>query len=184
MGLLLKDPLHDEFAFLALGYVPYGGADAGEVVAIARAIGDGDDSAYYDAWTAAADRLVEDGDAYLSKDQRRSAREFYLHATSFYSFSYRPLFGEPVDPRLQAAFRKQMATFDKAVALSEPLIERLQIPFEGTTLPGYLIRAVGHAIAADADAQDDAGVLIDGRVEVFALRLAAFGSQHGEGILD
>ncbi len=111
--------------------------------AICRVIGDGDDSAYYDAWTGAADRLVEEGDTCLSKGQRRSAREFYLRATSFYSFSYRPLFGEPVDPRLPAAFRKQMAAFDKAVALSEPRIERLQIPFEGTTLPGYLMRSAG-----------------------------------------
>ncbi len=92
----------------------------------------------------AADRLVEEGDTCLSKGQRRSARECYLRATSFYSFSYRPLFGEPVDPRLPAAFRKQMAAFDKAMALSQPPIERLQIPFEGTTLPGYLMRAVGH----------------------------------------
>jgi len=144
MGLLLKDPLHDQFACWALGYAPYGGADAGEVVAIARVIADGDDSAYYDAWTAAADRLVEEGDACLGKGQRRSAREFYLHAASFFSFSYRPLFGEPVDPRLPAAFRKQMNAFDKAMTLSEPLIERLQIPFESTTLPGYLMRAIGH----------------------------------------
>src|SRR5271166_4269138 len=68
MGLLLKDPLHDQFACWALGYAPYGGADAGEVVAIARVIADGDDSAYYDAWTAAADRLVEEGDACLGKE--------------------------------------------------------------------------------------------------------------------
>src|SRR4051794_19241513 len=83
MGFLLKDPLHDGFASWALGYAPYGGTDPGEVVAIARAIGDGDDSAYYVSWTAAADRLVAEGDHCLSKGQRRSAREAYLHAASF-----------------------------------------------------------------------------------------------------
>jgi hypothetical protein len=108
MGLLLRDPLHDGFASWAVGYAPYGGADPGEVVAIASAIGDGDDSAYYAAWRAAADHHLEEGDACLSKGQRRSAREFYLRAASFYSFSYRPLFGEPIDPRLPAAFRKQV----------------------------------------------------------------------------
>ena len=144
MGLLLKDPLHDGFASWALGYAPYGGADPGEIVAIVRAIGDGDDSAWYDAWTATANRLVEQGAACIGRAQRRSAREFYLHAASFYSFSYRPLFGEPIDARLTAAFRKQMAAFDRAMALSNPPIERLQIPFEGTTLPGYLMRAVRH----------------------------------------
>ena len=82
-----EDPLYDGFASWALGYAPYGGTDPGEVIAICRAIGDGDDSAYYDAWTGAAARLVEEGDTCLSKGQRRSAREFYLHATSFYSFA-------------------------------------------------------------------------------------------------
>jgi hypothetical protein len=152
MGLLLNDPLHDGFACWALGYAPYGGADPGEIVAITHAIGDGDDGAYHDAWTAAADRLVEEGDACFHKGRRRSAREFHLRAASFYGFAYRPLFGEPVDPRLRDAFRKQVAAFDKATALSEPAIERLEIPFEDTTLPGYLMRAVGHKGApASAD---------------------------------
>src|SRR5579875_2270094 len=143
MGLLLKDPLLDGFACWALGYAPYGGADPGEIVAICAAIGDRDDSAWHAAWTEPADRQIEQADACLGKGQRQSAREFYLHAASFYSFSYRPLFGEPVDPRLRVAFRKQMAAFDNAMDLSVPAIERLQIPFEHTTLPGYLMRAVG-----------------------------------------
>ena len=58
MGLIFKDPLHDEFGTLPLAYIPYGGADFGEVAAVGRAVGDGDDSAFYDAWVGAAKRLA------------------------------------------------------------------------------------------------------------------------------
>ena len=58
MGLLFKDDLHDEFGTWPLGYIPYGGADFGEVRAVAAAVGDGDDEAFCDAWCAAADRLA------------------------------------------------------------------------------------------------------------------------------
>ena len=58
MGLLFKNDLHDEFGTWPLGYIPYGGADFGEVRAVADAVGDGDDAAFCDAWCAAGDRLA------------------------------------------------------------------------------------------------------------------------------
>ena len=45
MGLIFKDDLHNEFGTWPLAYIPYGGADFGEVAAVARAVGEGDDSA-------------------------------------------------------------------------------------------------------------------------------------------
>ena len=65
MGLIFKDQLHDEFGTLPLAYIPYGGADFGEVAAVGLAVGDGDDSAFYDAWVGAAKRLA--GEAQRSR---------------------------------------------------------------------------------------------------------------------
>lgn len=59
MGILFKDELHDAFGTWPLGYIPFGGADFGEVLAVARTVGEGDNDAYYRAWTAAGDRLAE-----------------------------------------------------------------------------------------------------------------------------
>ena len=42
-----------------------------------------------------------------------------------------------------AAFRAQIAAFDKGLALLPVPAEPLAIPFEGTALPGYLLRAEG-----------------------------------------
>jgi predicted alpha/beta-fold hydrolase len=143
MGVVFKDDFLDGFGTWALGYIPYGGADLGEVQAVAQAVGDGDESAFYAAWIAAADRMTAEADSALAKGHRNSARELLLRASTFYVGSYHPLYGDPVDPRLLAAFRKQVAALDKALALSDAPIQPLRIPFGDVTMPAYLVPAAG-----------------------------------------
>ena len=38
MGLLFKDDLLDEFGSWPIAYIPYGGADFGEIAAVAKAV--------------------------------------------------------------------------------------------------------------------------------------------------
>jgi hypothetical protein len=97
--------------------MPYGGADFGEVWAVAEAIGDGDDAAYYDAWNTAGDRLTAEADKVLGKGHVASARALYLRASAFYATSFHPVYGAPVDPRLLAAFRKQVEALDAGFVL-------------------------------------------------------------------
>ncbi len=141
---LFKDELHDDFGTWPLGYIPYGGADFGEVAAVAEAIGDGDDAAFHAAWMAAGDRMLAEAGDVLARGHRGSARELFLRASVAYGASYHPLFGTPVDPRLLSAFRKQIDAFDKGLALGDPPVLPLRIPFEGTSLPAYFVPAVGH----------------------------------------
>jgi Alpha/beta hydrolase family len=144
MGLIFKDQLHNEFGSC---YIPYGGADFGEIAAIALAVGDGDDSTFYDAWVEAAGRLAGEAQTLADRGRRTSARELFLKASCCYGISYRPLFGRPVDPRLVAAFRKQIDAFDKGLALRDHPAKPVRIPFERTLLPAYLIPAVGYETA-------------------------------------
>ncbi len=46
MGLIFKDEQLNEFGCWALAYIPYGGADFGEIVAVAGEVGQGDDSGF------------------------------------------------------------------------------------------------------------------------------------------
>jgi dienelactone hydrolase len=140
---LFRDELHEDFGTWPVAYIPYGGADFGEVQAIAEAIGDGDDSAYYDAWTAAAGRLSTEADDALARGHITSARALYLKASAFYGASFHPIYGAPVDPRLTAAFARQMAAFDKGLALGPNPVAPLAIPFGQTPLPAYFIPAEG-----------------------------------------
>jgi alpha-beta hydrolase superfamily lysophospholipase len=143
--MLFKDPLHDDFGTWPLAYIPYGGADFGEIEAVARAVGDGDDASFHGAWNEAAERLTNEATASLANGHRASARDLYLRASVFHAASCHPLYGEPVDPRLLSAFRRQVEAFDKGLALSDPPVEPLAIPFADTPLPAYLLPASGRA---------------------------------------
>lgn len=143
MSMLFKNELHEDFGTWPLAYIPYGGADFGEVRAVAEAIGDGDDTAFHEAWISAADRLKGEAEAALAGGHSVSARELYLRASAFYAASYHPLYGAPVDPRLLAAFRKQTDALNRGLALSARPIKPLSIPFGDTPMPGYFIPAQG-----------------------------------------
>jgi hypothetical protein len=141
--MLFDNAFHDEFGTWPLAYIPYGGADFGEIAAVARAVRGGDDGAYYAAWVDAGDRLSREAEAALAKGHRTSARELLLRSSCFYATAYHPLYGEPVDPRLVAAFRKQVAALDAGLALSRAPVAPARIPFEGGSMPAYLIPAAG-----------------------------------------
>lgn len=148
MTRLFRGELHEDFGTWPVAYIPYGGADFGEIQAIAATIGDGDDSAYYEAWNAAGDRLSAEADAARGKGHVASACAFYLKASAFYGASFHPLYGAPVDPRLTAAFRKEMAAFDKGLALGPRPVAPVAIPFGQTPLPAYFIPAEGFEAGA------------------------------------
>ncbi|MBR0649656.1 alpha/beta fold hydrolase [Roseomonas terrae] len=143
MATLFKDEFLNELGCWPLAYIPYGGADVGEVEAVADAVGDGGDDAFYDAFIAAGARMAAEAETCLSKGHRQSARELYLRASVFFGASYHPLYGKPVDPRLLAGFGRQIEAMDKGLALFDPPILPQRIPFRGAAMPAYLIPAVG-----------------------------------------
>ena len=140
-----SDPVHEEFANLILGFAPYGGGDVGEIQQLGLEVKAGDDDSFFDAFAGLARRRIEEGDAASAKGHRDSAYDCWLRASSFLGMAYHPIYGTPVDPRLVDALHLQMDTFDKAMALLDPPGEKLAITYEGTTLPGYFVRAPGHA---------------------------------------
>lgn len=147
MGLLFKDDMLDEFGSMPLGFAPYGGADFGEVRAVAQAVGDGDVAAFVAAWTGAGERLAGEAEAALAAGHPGSARELFLRASVHYGAALRPIFGAPADPRLVAAYGSQMALFDRAMALGTPPAAPFDIPFDGARMRAYLFPADGAAEA-------------------------------------
>lgn len=115
MAVLFSNEFHDAFGTWPLAYIPYGGADFGELQAVARAVGDGDDGAFHAAFVAAGDRIAEEAEATLAAGHRVSARDLFLRASVFYCASLHPLYGAPVAP--------------------------VRIPFEGAAMTAYLLPA-------------------------------------------
>lgn len=142
MVALFRNDLHNDFVW-ALGYIPFGGADFGEIQAVAEAVGDGDDAAFHETWVKGGARLTAEADALMAAGHVASARDVYFRASTFYGSSFRPLYGTPVDSRLLAAFRRQMAAFDKGLSLGPHPTAPVAIPFGDTPLPGYFIPAQG-----------------------------------------
>ena len=142
-GQLFSDEFHNEFGTWMLGYTPYGGGDYGDVAAVAAAVGDGDDTAFYDAWVAAGDRWGADAAAAESAGHRGSASDLYLRASAAYASAYHPIYGTPVDPRLLEAYRRQVAAFDDGMRLRTVPVRAVDIPFEGARMRSYLLPAEG-----------------------------------------
>lgn len=145
MSQLFSDALHEQLGTWPLAYIPYGGADFGEIRRIAQVVGQGGDDAFHDAWTDAADRLIDEARAAEVGGHRASARECYLRAACFYGKAFHPLFGSPVDPRVIAASRRQIQAFDQGLAMGDDPVQSVRIPWAAASMLAYVIPAQGRA---------------------------------------
>ena len=77
MTVLFKNDFLDDFGQWPLAYTPYGGADFGELQAIAATVGDGGVDEYYAAFTGMAGRLAAEADA-AAKAESGSAEQVFV----------------------------------------------------------------------------------------------------------
>lgn len=137
MGLLMADDLFDAQAVRAMAHSVYGGADVGECVTTAARITKTDGALWFEEWFATAERVRAIAEASAAAGDETSAREAYLRASNYYRTAGIFLMGAPVDERLVRSHHLQTETFRRAAALMPLAPEVLEIPYEGTTLPGY-----------------------------------------------
>lgn len=129
----------------AFGAAEYGGALFGEVLAAASRIAPGDYDSWYQAYNDLADRIAKEAAGQLARGHRVSARDGFLRAATYYQASEFFLHGNPKDARIARAYRLSTDCYKQSAKLHDPIIEPVEIPYEGTTLPGY----VHHAGPAD-----------------------------------
>ncbi len=131
------------FEFIRLlGHAYGGGADLGECVKTARLIRDGDDYSWYQQWSATADRVATWARDYEKAGHVVSAREAYLRASNYYRAAGFYLHDKEHLPLALETSRKSRECFQKAIVFM-PEVEAVLIPYEGTNLPGYFVRAMG-----------------------------------------
>ncbi len=142
MKFLFED---ESFSFETLrtaGFANYGGADLGEVIVTARAIPEGDEAAWLSEWEATADRVARLGDASLAAGRYVSAREAFFRASNYYrtaEFFQRE--NPQEDVNVARLSQRSTQTFIQAAQLLDTPFERVEIPYEGMTLEGYLFLA-------------------------------------------
>ena len=140
MKLAFED---ESFAFefvRNLGFTYYGGADIGEMFATAARIKEGDFESWFTEWDKRARKTLSRADADLAGGHPESAREAYLRASTYYRTAEFYLHGGPDDPRIMTTSKASEQAYAKAAELAGSTWERVEIPYEGTTLPGYLYK--------------------------------------------
>jgi pimeloyl-ACP methyl ester carboxylesterase len=136
--LYFKDPFAD-FAFLVtLSKQAFKGSEIGECYSAAAEIQEGDVPSWGAAWGTLAEKVEALARSTEAKGHRVSARQSYLRAVTYYR---NVLWGfRASDPGYRATLEKSRELFKRFAALSDPPIEFVEIPYEGTFLPAYFLR--------------------------------------------
>jgi Prolyl oligopeptidase family len=134
----------DDFQFATegvLGGTFHRAADVGEVLATIDHIPNGKAAAWVEQWTATADRLAAQADADADAGRRRSAAARYLRAANYYSEASDKADATPDTTLFTTLWERHRAAWDRFVDLCDLDVERIAIPYEDTTLPGYFFRS-------------------------------------------
>jgi pimeloyl-ACP methyl ester carboxylesterase len=141
MKFLFDDESFSFEALRAAGYAATGGADLGEVLVTCSKIPDGDEETWCGEWAALADRIRGVGLAARAAGHRVSARDALLRASNYYRTADFYRRADPDNDETSARLaRLSRETFAAAAELLDVSVRRVAIPYEGTTLPGYLFR--------------------------------------------
>ncbi|MGN6695493.1 MAG: alpha/beta hydrolase family protein [Aquihabitans sp.] len=117
-------------------------ADLGEAVATAeRIVATGeDDAAWHREWSAAAETATADAARSLAAGNRVGARRAHLRAAEYHRQAFYLLRDDVSRPALHAGYTAHRAAFQAALPLLDGEAAAVAIPYEGTTLNGYLFR--------------------------------------------
>ncbi|MDT0276353.1 alpha/beta hydrolase family protein [Blastococcus goldschmidtiae] len=123
-----------------LAQVAVGGADLFECARTAARIGDQttDGEVWHREWNRTAQEVAAQGQAALDRGDITTARRALFRSCSYYRHS--EFFLSSHDPRRAEAYNTGRANFRKAASLTDGVIEQIEVPFEGKTMEGYVVR--------------------------------------------
>lgn len=159
--LVFEDPVLDGEVRRVLVQVPVGGADIGEVLAIAGRVDPADRRSWWKAWSEAAQEAGAFADDRQRRGHRISAREHFLKAAAYDRAGEFFLRVDLDDPQVNKAAGRIRRNFRRACELFDHPAEPVEIPFEDIKLPGYFLRP------AD-DGQARATVIMPGGYDSYA----------------
>jgi hypothetical protein len=129
----------------ALGATYHQAADVGEVLATVERIKNGHPQSWVDEWSATAGRLSRAAATSADAGRLPSAARQFLRASMYYSLASFEADGTGDRTLFARLWEQHRAAWDRFVDVADLQAERIKIPYEGTTLPGYFFRADGAA---------------------------------------
>src|SRR5215510_8704420 len=119
---------------ISLGFAYANITDVGETLATIERIPEGDIEAWVTEWTKTAHRLVKQADASLEDRHIVSARTKLLRASTYFDHASSQAPGSKDPSRYTSLWEQHRKCWDRAVEIFECPVEKVQIPYEGTTL--------------------------------------------------
>jgi pimeloyl-ACP methyl ester carboxylesterase len=135
---LFRDHETDWLFKRTLEYASVGCAEVGECLVAAREVDPRDAETWIRAWSALAARVESLGAASLKAGRSVSARGCFLRAMNYWRTAEYAC--APDHLRFHDLWRSSVACMARALPLLDGAAERVEIPFDGMILPGYLWR--------------------------------------------
>jgi dienelactone hydrolase len=145
--LFFRNPYYDGQLARTLGASYVHGADIGEAMAAARRVGRPTGEHWLRAWTIAGDTAFEIGRRGQDDGDPVGATHAYLRASEYYRQAYFFIRSDLDDPRLQATYAKHVDAFHTALGVMDRPALPVRIPYQDTTIQGYLFTPAGPATA-------------------------------------
>jgi dienelactone hydrolase len=127
------------------GMAPYGVVAIGEIERIGlRLIARGNDptdkDAWWQEWCAMADHVAKMADDAAAKGRQLTAGDYYMRAGYYYYTGERMVYPGELKSSIYA---KALRCFKEGFKRRYPHFERVEVPYENTTLPAFFVKAQG-----------------------------------------
>lgn len=139
-GAFFADADYDYEARIVLGAAASGVGDVGLVLAALARITSGDAQSWFDVWTQTAGDLAARGEEALARQHWATASWAFLAAAEYYAKALVFVDALADTSVLLPTFRQHRDCWEKVVDASQGRYVRVAIPYEDTTMPGYLLR--------------------------------------------
>jgi hypothetical protein len=123
-----------------LGKATRGGADIGEVLATIASIKPKDDQGWFAAWVALGERIASIAESCAARGHRVSAARAYMRSANYYAVALNAISALDDTDQLLPTFRAHRTAWEGFLANTRWPVERIDIPYEGTSMPGWIFR--------------------------------------------
>jgi pimeloyl-ACP methyl ester carboxylesterase len=137
---MMPDPILDQVLLFYLGEARMGMTDVGEVLDTASRVKADDEYSWTREWERTAERLRAAAEAGEKAGHPLGAGESFMRAAAYYRAALHR-HPDPTAPEVRTLSEREIACFTRAIRLLSLPAQSVKIPYEGTTLPGYLFRS-------------------------------------------
>jgi hypothetical protein len=139
-GTFSKDAGFDFEARCTIGRAAVGVGDVGLALATLDRIGDDGPQAWFDQWSATARDLAARAETATAAGHRETASWAYLAAADYFAVALGAVDGLAGQSLLAPTFAEHRRCWDGWIDAAAGAHLRVEVPYEGTTLPGWLLR--------------------------------------------